>query len=214
MTSEILVREAIASEVPAIARIDRESFPDHTRALLGQKTCEEYITSVFDHDAFSLLVACADDEVLGYAVLHTDPMGSVGKQWILRSWPAIIMLVVRRPIYVLRRLSSVLYEAIRLSFAMRTQHAPQFSDGSSWQETAYLDVIAVKKSARGKKLGARLLDSCISVSRKKKLSKLKLTVKANNASAVALYRSMGFTTTGENVQSHVFTKDLAEETDH
>lgn len=60
------------------------------------------------------------------------------------------------------------------------------------QEQAHLADLALKPELQGKGLGSLLLDQCFKKLREKNCSRLILTVRKNNHSALKLYRKKGF----------------------
>ncbi len=61
---------------------------------------------------------------------------------------------------------------------------------------AHLQTLAVIPSSRGKGMGRRLLTSLLAEAQRRAMRRCLLEVKPDNRSAIALYRSMGFTELG------------------
>lgn len=64
--------------------------------------------------------------------------------------------------------------------------------GRQNQTRAEVDSVAVKPSHRGQGIAAALMARLVSLLRRRGFSTLKLTVRLDNAAAIALYRKLGF----------------------
>jgi len=64
--------------------------------------------------------------------------------------------------------------------------------GSCTQNRAEVDSIAVSPAHRGQGIAAALMARLVRLLRRRRLSTLKLTVRLDNAAAIALYRKLGF----------------------
>ena len=75
------------------------------------------------------------------------------------------------------------------------------------ERTAQLRILLVDPGARGNRLGARLVDECLGFAREAGYKRMKLWTSHPLAAARRIYRSRGFTLTGEDPH-HSFGADL------
>jgi len=183
----IVIQESKSEDTKDISNIYLEAFPSATRSLLGLKTSEEYFKRVLQHNSYSLITASLNNEILGFVVFIDNLFETVGRRWILKHWSELVMFVLKHPIYVLDRLIYRIRALIlqKISFS-RPSVVSDLKGGSC------IDVIAVKKSARGLGVGTSLIMHCIHIAKEKKIDFVNLAVEEENSEAIRLYESIGF----------------------
>jgi ribosomal protein S18 acetylase RimI-like enzyme len=176
---ELLLRQATAEDLPAMARVHRRAYSrDHFMALLPEAALADYYARFLGDGAQALLAVGHTgqaDEVLGFAVFgrNIEPRIAAFK----RDQRAIIAAVaLRHPLLAARR--------TLVSLAGRRRggtHAPA---------PALLLSIAVARTGGG--VGRALLDEMVRRSRQLGESRIGLYVRHGNISAINAYLRTGF----------------------
>jgi len=207
-------RRGKIEEVGEVSSIYRETFPKHTRSILGHKTCEAYFRAVCLHSSYYLAVSLKDNtSVAGFAVLHFDRRRSLGNQWLFADPVAMLWFIARNPIYWMHRLfckarSIIRKKKLPLNRAHTTKDVPVFPLGV----TAYIDIIAVAESSKRKGVGKLIVKHCVEFAKEKGLRFINLTVDAHNRNAIEFYNKLDFSVVLYNPSSESYVLSLPLET--
>jgi ribosomal protein S18 acetylase RimI-like enzyme len=164
-----------------------EGFKDTTRALLGYKTSEEYFKQVLRHDSYCLITATLNNEVVGFVLLVVNLLETIGRGWILNHPQEALLFTLRHPFYIIKRL---LYR-VKVAVLQKISYGSP-SVLSDLKKGSWIDIIAVKKSARHLGVGKLLVAHCIEIAKERGIDYINLTVEGQNSAAIALYKSTGF----------------------
>lgn len=181
-------QEARPKDVKDIVLIYLECFPNTVRFYMGYRTCEEYFRQALQCDAFSLITAPLDGEIVGFFLFQRDLFKRMKRRkWFFKDLLEIMRLLLRHPIYAVGRL---LYRImIWLTQDARRVRRSKISEGT---KGCFLDAIGVKKSARNLGIGRALLMRCVAVGKEGGRHYMDLFVKHENIIAKTLYVSAGF----------------------
>ena len=80
--------------------------------------------------------------------------------------------------------------------AVEGEHVQGYAGLCDYPDEAFVQTIAVARSAQGHGLGARLLQALLDEAARRRQSRVLLEVRADNARAIALYERFGFRRSG------------------
>ncbi len=167
------VRRAVATDAPAFAAIAVDALADKYRPALGRAAHRGATAIVREGIVASPgsrhMVAEVDGRVAGVVHLALGPAGDHAE--LTRALTAAVGH--------LRGLRAALVFGL-----LGPRHLPA--------DAAYVDELAVAPWARGSGIGRGLLRACIQEAGREGKSRVTLMVTADNAPALALYRSEGF----------------------
>lgn len=197
-----LARPANSHDLDRVVCIYRHSFPQDGKSLLGPKACRRFFETVMASRDHAILVDQTAGEARAFAILQFGADAGVGRTWLLRSLPGVVLFVVTNPralTKVVRGAMERLLASLRRMVGVRgpsgpsvsPRVAPDISDPPR-REICYLYLIAVGPDLRGKGVGQLLVKDCMRRAAEAGCRFLYLTVKLNNASAIRLYEKAGF----------------------
>lgn len=208
-TNALVISEALAEDIPAVADIYRKCFGASGRARLGRRTVLRYFRGVGASESHTVYVARHSTEVAGFAVLVTGSE-RVGRQWLLGEpgvWLEIAWLCIRRPHWALGLSAKALGGAFRRgALPMLLDDHARFAS----MKAAWLELIGVSPRFRGKGLGAALLSHILKDASEKMFECVKLRVDAWNTSAIGFYEHSGFLRTVCAENDYTYARECAE----
>lgn len=205
----VQIRRARNSDLPSIAEIYRESFPEMIKPRLGKRVCVRFFDEFLNHDAYRLIVTSLDGDIVGFSLIHTDLTRSIdNKRWIRRSWFDLLLFFFRNPLFSIRKMARPPAALVKkrktaprhpprqIRSDDKMASTPAKGSVAAGKSSGYIAPIAVARSARGRGVGKKLVGASIAVAREKSLDLLKLNVDRQNAGAIKIYEFMGFRKTG------------------
>jgi ribosomal protein S18 acetylase RimI-like enzyme len=188
----VLIRRAGNSDLPAIAEIYRVSFPEMIKPRLGKRVCMRFFNEFLNHDAYRLIVASFEGDLLGFSLIHTDLSRSIdNRSWIRGSWFDLILFFFHNPLFSIKKMARLPAAVMK-----KRKAAPAQKPAAAGKRSGYIAPIAVARSARGRGVGKKLLGASIAIAREESVDLLKLNVDRQNAGAIRIYEFMGFRKTG------------------
>jgi len=212
----VTIRQIIEEDIEDLARIYIESFPDNTLTLIGPKTCQSYFKHVMDNPAYGILVATYHGKLAGFDIIHLDLKKDLGRRWMFASVNELSRFVIKRYGYVMRRLMFLLIHKLRKK---RTLIIYENSKNPSIerQNTAWGELLAVRKDLRRKKIAQHLHESLLTLARENGIRYLKSTVLKSNEAIMKLHEANGAQKFAEGDDFYILIYDLLiekSETDH
>lgn len=183
--SSVLVRRACEKDLAAIAEVHIAAFPGFVLTRLGAGFLRGYYRAVLDYDAGILLVAVAEDRVIGFAAGFCHPEGFLKhlKRRTLALAPQIALGILRSP-----GILSIVFQNARGVFSGRGV-GPQHNPGET-----ELCSLGVLPSRQGMGVGRQLSTAFIEAARADGASGVYLYTDAvGNHPVNAFYQSVGFT---------------------
>lgn len=206
-----IVRRATSGDIKDISALYQESFPEHTRSILGLKTCGAYFEAIHQHDSYYLAVSIKDNKTIaGFMVFHINRLESLGRRWLFADPVSIIGLVVKKPVYLFKRLFFRIKGVMRKK-KVSLDKVPTEKGPSVFplKATGYIDIIAVAKFARKRGVGKLLIGQCVDIAIKKGLKFINLTVGATNKPAIQFYNKLNFRTIIYNPSAESYILSLS-----
>ncbi|HLA81583.1 MAG TPA: GNAT family N-acetyltransferase [Thermoleophilia bacterium] len=181
---------ADAADIPHIARIYREVFPDDIPSRLGIKACERHLREITSRPGVWLWVKRSNGSPIAFAMLRLDLTSTKGSNRQLLSWREVPMLLWNLPFFL------GIYGR-----GLRTK-TPLTKASGSWQtaeweaaqsgECPYLFKLGVSRPYRKRGIGRELMKTRIEFARGLGASQIALTVDADNQRAIDLFEDVGF----------------------
>jgi ribosomal protein S18 acetylase RimI-like enzyme len=188
------VRDAVPTDLDRVARLHVDAFPDSVLGHLGVEAVRRnYLWQMEGPHDLTALVGLSDGEVSGFlfgGVFRGSTIGFVKKEkWFLASQ------VARHPTVLLGRMG---WDRIGLALRLigtrwqaptPTPEVPDAVPVSSFGVLA----IAVDPRAQGQGVGRALMEVAMARATAAGFESMHLSVHPDNASALAFYRSIGWT---------------------
>lgn len=189
MNSKINLRQAVPEDLPEMARVHVESFPDSALTKLGPKTVELYYRWQFTgpHEKVRATVAIVDDECAGFSFSGIFRGSTSG--FVNRYKTHLVLAVLRRPQLLFNGLFfRRLIEGIRLisRLAKKRNATPKINKA---ERAPDYGILAIAVAPRFQKLGIgqRLMLDAEEEAVRYGSGEICLTVHPDNRKAVRFY---------------------------
>lgn len=180
VVNKVIIKEMGVSDLSIIAEVHKQAFAGFFLTRMGPSFLRAYYQAVLDFDARIALVArdTESDRVLGFAVGFSDPQGfySLFSQRRKRMLPAVLLAVLRDP-----GLVPLIFRNMRRV------------EGRAKQEVDAVELSSIAVTARGRGIGAALLEAFAEHASSEGASRLVLTTDAKGNDPVrSFYEARGF----------------------
>lgn len=189
--SEVLIRDAVESDLADVARLHIEAFPGSVLGDLGEEAVRRnYLWQLTGPHDLTALVANDDGDLLGFlfgGVFRGSTIGFVkSERWFLARQ------VAHHPRILLRGVGwSRVALALRL-LARRTAPAQPEQPEAVPRRSLGVLAIAVDPAAQGRGVGRALMAEVAERARAQGFEAMHLTVHPSNEQALRFYRSLGW----------------------
>lgn len=181
MKTQIVIREAIKSDIESIVSIHQDAFKGFFLTSLGPDFLRFYYSRFLTCADAKILCAIEDDRVVGFAALAENCKGFNGRlvKRNLFSFALIaIKMLFTSPKSLLRLVKNF------------TKKSGEVNDIADYAELFSIGVLA---SEQGKGIGKLLLSASEDYVRTKKIAKMSLTTDYyNNDKTIRFYKAMGY----------------------
>lgn len=198
------------ADLPHIARIYREIFPDDIPSRLGHTACERYLRALISSPGVWLWVKKSEGNPIAFAFLRLDWTARRGSNRQLLSWRVLPMLLWNLPFF-LRLYGRRLRTRTALSKQRGSWQKPEW-EAAQREQCPYLFKLGVSRPYRRRGIGRQLIRRRIEFARELGASQIALTVDMDNQRAVDLFEEFGFRRVayGADSNSYGYLLDLAQ----
>lgn len=211
MREEYQIRKSETKHLKALAEVYRDAFPDSLYVRFGTKYCMQMLNWFLSREN-SLFHIEIEGEIAGfYGTMLYDRSGIPGSTSSIIRFTAkeALRSVLRNPLRLLDpkilQHSGLIFNNLwikikeKLFGRKKAIHQPD----SAIPFTPYLSLVAIGVHSRyqNKGLGKALLRHLIALGKELNVAKIRLTVRAENAQAIAAYKSCGFFEDGAHDKS-------------
>jgi ribosomal protein S18 acetylase RimI-like enzyme len=171
------------------ARIHRDALPDSRTAIMGERYVVAFIDWFRqpDHGGIALVAVEIDGEVVGYAI--GAPLGYPRELSRHLFWISAGAVIARPWLFFRKQFRDGMLDRFRLVFS---GSSPQQEVPVLPAPTMSLVAIGVASTARGKKIGLRLVRAFERRARELQMTSLRLSTRSDNAVACRLYEGCGW----------------------
>lgn len=197
------VRELESKDVPGAARLHRTVFPEYFLTHMGQGFVERFYSEFVDQDGNYGYVAICGKELVG-SVIGTLDYQRCFNRFYRRHFPRLALTLVGRTIvdpYIRRHLASRMAhvrQALHSIIARRLQVSVAAESPVSDQTLAHLLSVGVHPDQRGSGLAEQLVDRYCCVLWQDGWECVDLSVRPENARAIAFYERTGWQRIGSS----------------
>jgi len=200
------MRRASTHDVDALIGICRQGFPDSLRWHGIRSVAVNWWTTAIDTEAAETWVHAPDDVISGVALLVIDRdlwsregiRRKVGAGRVLAS----SLMHPGRAVGVLRKKIVARLAPRRNPISASTTDVPA--------RTAWLEIIAVLPSMRGRGIARRLMEVCEGRTQELGCAAIGLCVDPQNESAIRLYETMGYVRGARTCSGWTYVKRLSQ----
>ncbi len=191
-----MVREVTESDLPTVARLHVQAFPDSVLGKLGAEAVRRnYLWQLTGPHDLTALVATHDDVVLGFlfgGLFRGSTIGFVKKEkWFLAR------RVLTRPAILFRSVGRNRLGLAAKLLTRRSQPSQSEEPASVPPRSFGVLAIAVDPAAQGKGIGVALMKEARVRAVAQGYAAMHLTVHPENTSALGFYRSLGWSEMNE-----------------
>lgn len=202
MKADYQIISSNAQHLEELARIYQDAFPDSLYVRFGKRYCKQMLNWFLSRPD-SLFHLQTNGEIAGfYGIMIYDRPGLAGSTSSIIRFTAneAIKAVLRNPLRLFDRkimqhatliIKNLLFNVKNKVFHKKQEAVMSESD-SDFVPYMSLVAIGVHSGHQNKGYGKALLKHLISLSEQKNIHKIRLTVRAENAQAIAAYKSCGF----------------------
>lgn len=193
----VQVREVTIEDVPSIATLHQQVFPDYFLAHMGQSFLERFYREFVDFPENYGCVALYNNDVIGFVVGTSNP-AKLYSHFYRRNFFSLAWIVTGRLLIDPFVRNNIAARMVHLRFALRSlpgfsrRHDVAQTPGAPSIATARLLSIGVDSQVRGSGVADRMVRYFCEQLQRNSITVVGLSVRTNNHRAIAFYERTGW----------------------
>lgn len=184
-----------ADDIPGVMEICAESFPDSVRWIPGSALGLRWWKNVLAFESCVVLKFVDGEQTAGFIVMVVDlDRFSRQKEGLSVGMKDYLAMAIRHPLNTMKSIVKKLQKSLKTRFA--TDDFPggsnQPEENMDMNEIAWIELVAVRRDMRGKRISSRLISQCKEIIAEHGKKAIFLRVDTDNIPAIRVYEKSGF----------------------